>query len=149
MELNELYDKLIAEGCNRFFIEGIGGPQSDDVELLAYNNGKWEVAYTERGKRNNPMFSTADKQEAIRYYYDHVIGQQHWHLVVFTRAATTAEFYKAKLESLNLKVIQNDIPHYAAMKDRVFRLFVVNKDIFTAKEKLTDIPYVDEDLKRY
>jgi len=149
MDLNELYNKLIAEGCNRFFIEGVGGPQKDDVELLAYHNGKWEVAYTERGKRSNPMFSTTDQQEAIRYYYDHVIRQQHMHLVTFTRSAAISDLYKAELEGLNLKVIQNDIPHYKELGDRIFRLFVINKDIFTAKKKMINIPYYDEDLKRY
>lgn len=37
MELKQLYDTLIAEGCNRFYIDGIGGPQNDDVELLSFD----------------------------------------------------------------------------------------------------------------
>lgn len=48
MELRELYDIFIAEGCNRFYIDGMGGPQSDDVECLGTNSGKWEVYYIER-----------------------------------------------------------------------------------------------------
>jgi hypothetical protein len=128
---------------------GYWRPPKRRCRVLSYNNGKWEIAYTERGKRSDPTFSTADKQEAIRYYYDHVIKQQHWHLVVFTRIAAIATSYKEKLERLNLKVIENDIPNYKVIGDRIFRLFVVNKDIFIAKEKIETLPYFDDDLKRY
>lgn len=148
MELQELYNKFIAEGCNRFFIEGVGGPQSDDVECLGLNNGLWEIYYIERGEKSTPIFSTPNKDEAIRYYHDHVMKIEHWHLVTFTRSFDILTSFKRVLEELGVRTIQNDIPHYSTTGDRVFRLFVTNKDIFIAQEKIEPVPYFDDDLKR-
>ena len=148
MELNELHDNLISEGCNRFYIDGIGGPQSDDVERLGLTNGNWEVYYIERGKRSVAFFSTTDKDEAISFYYDYVMKIEHWHIVVFSRSIEIFNYYKKELEQYGIRTIQNDIPAYQRSGDHVYRLFVTNKDIFTAKEKLENIPYIDENLKR-
>lgn len=147
MELKELYDKLIAEGCIRFCIEGVGGQRFDDIERLEMNNGKWEVRYYERGHAWDTLFSSKDKQEAIRFYEDFVMSMHHWHLVVFSRSADIFNSYKLILESHGIRTFQNDIPAYSSAKDHVYRLLVVNKDIFRAKELFEEIPYVDEDIK--
>lgn len=147
MELNELYDKFIAEGCNRFYIDGIGGPLSDDVEHLGLNNGVWEVYYIERGKKSKPILSTINKEEAINFYYNHVIKIEHWHVVAFTRSLDMLNFYKNKLEKNGIRIIQNDIPSFKSTNDRVYRLFVTNKDIFKAKEIFEIVPFFDENLK--
>lgn len=148
MELKELYDKLLAEGCNRFYIEGIGGPQEDDVERLRmYDGVLWKVQYFERGQPGEVLFSSADKKEAINYYYHHVMAMQHRHLVTFTRSFEIFIFYRFTLESHGIKTIQNDIPNYSAAKDHVYRLFVVNKDIFAARELTDTVPYLDDNLK--
>lgn len=148
MELGELYNKFIEEGCNRFYIDGIGGPQPDDVECLGLNNGKWEVYYIERGQKSNPIFSTIDKDEAIKFYYDYIMKIEHWHIVAFTRSLNILNSYKNELEKYGVRTIQNDIPDYNITGDRVYRLFVTNKDIFIAKEKLEAVPFFDENLKR-
>jgi hypothetical protein len=148
MTIQELHDTLLSEGCNRFFIQGIGGPQDDDVEHLGFNGDKWEVYYSERGQRSSLIFATSSEAEAIEYYYEHVIKQEHWHLVVFTRSPDVFNSCKIVLEKNNVKIIQNDIPNYSKSDDRVFRLFVTNKDIFVAQKLLEIVPYYDEDFKR-
>ncbi len=147
MELRELYDKLISEGCNHFYIDGVGGPHSDDVEHLGETDGVWEVYYTERGVKSDPLFSTRDKDVAIKYYLDHVLSIEHWHLVAFTRSSEILDSYRHQLEAAGLRTIQNDIPSYAVRGDRVLRLFVTNKDIFRAREILEVVPHVDDDLR--
>jgi hypothetical protein len=136
MELQELYDQLISAGCNQFYIEGIGGPQTDDVVCLGSTGENWQVYYTERGQKEDPMFSSADKNEAIKYYLDFILKIEHWHLIVMTRSEEIFLSHKDKLGKIGLNSIQNDIPDYKHVGDKVFRLFVTNKDIFTAKEQL-------------
>ena len=148
MELRELYDKFISEGCNNFYIDGIGGPKVDDVECLGLNNGKWEIYYIERGQKSSPIFSTIDKDEAIKFYHDLIMKKEHWHLIAFTRSLNILNSYKNELEKLGVRTIQNDIPHYNTTGDRVYRLFVINKDIFTVKQNLDNVPFFDENLKR-
>lgn len=147
MELKELYEIFIAEGCNRFCIEGVGGQKFDDIERLEFKDGKWEVTYYERGQAGDTLFSSADKDEAIQYYYSHIMKMQHWHLVAFTRSFDVFTSYRFTLESHGIKTIQNDVPGYATSKDHVYRLLVVNKDIFKAIELFGELPYVDEDIK--
>jgi len=149
MELKELYDKFISEGCNRFSIEGIGEQYFDDIERLEMNNGKWEVSYYECGKAQEILFSSADKQDAIRFYHDLVMKIQHWHLVAFTRSFDVFSSYRSRLESHGIGTIRNDIPGYSSGNDHVYRLFVINNDILRAKELFEEVPYVDEDIKVY
>jgi hypothetical protein len=148
MELRELYNKMIAEGFKRFYIEGIGGPISDDVEVLGKIGSEWAVFYVERGKKSPPIFTTKSQEEAVAYYQQHVSKIEHWHIVVFTRSKSLMESRKVELEKNGIRVIQNDIPHYSKKDDIVYRLFVVNKDIFKAQELFEVIPLFDEALKR-
>lgn len=148
MELRELYNKMISEGFNRFYIEGIGGPVFDDVECLGKIGSEWAVYYVERGQKSNPMFTSNSQDEAVDYYYKRVASIEHWHMIVFTRSKSLMEERRKTLENQNIRVIQNDIPHYSKTDDRVYRLFVVNKDIFKAKELFDVIPLYDDDLKR-
>jgi len=147
MRLTELYDKFISEGYTNFYIDGLGGPQLDDVHCLDFNDPNWEVYYMERGQKSEPIFSSTNEEEAIKFYTDFVSRIQHWHLIAFTRSAEILHDIKSKLESKNIRTIQNDIPSYKVVGDRVYRLFVVNKDIFIAKDLFDFVPYFDEDLK--
>jgi len=147
MPLSTLYNKFISEGYINFYIDGIGGPQTDDVHCLGFNNPNWEVYYLERGQKSEPIFSSTNEEEAIKFYTDFVAKIEHWHLIAFTRSAEILNDFKSKLESKNIRTIQNDIPNYKTAGDRVYRLFVVNKDIFLAKNMFGFVPYYDEDLK--
>lgn len=109
MELQELCDKLISEGCNRFSIEGIGEQVYDDVERLGMVDGKWAVYYMERGQKSTPIFSTTSKDEAIDFYYDYVKKIEHWHIIAFTRSADVIAERKKILENAGIRVVQNAI----------------------------------------
>ncbi len=149
MDLKDLYNKFISVGYNNFYIEGVGGPMKDDVHCLEFDNQKWTVYYIERGIKSKPIFSTKDKDVAIAYYSDFVSEIEHWHLIAFTRSIKILNDFKYILEKLKIKTIQNDIPDFRLTGDRVYRLFVVNKDIFVVKEQIENIPYVDTELKNY
>ena len=43
MCLKDLYEKLIQDGYNNFYIDGIGGPMQDDVPCLGFDNQNWNV----------------------------------------------------------------------------------------------------------
>lgn len=143
MELKELYDKFISEGFNRFYIEGVGGPQSDDVEVLDQRNGLWEVCYIEKGQKSSPIFSSSSKKEAIAFYTKHISSIKHHHLAVMTRSEQKLKKYKTLFDSYGIEFWQNDIPHYNKTNDRVNRLFVFGKDIFKIKELDSLLPLND------
>ena len=149
MELIDLYNKFILDGYTNFYIDGVGGPKSDDVHCLGFDNQNWTVYYIERGQKSDPIFSTQDKEDAMKFYSDFVSKIEHWHIIAFTRSTEIFNKYNQKLKELNIRTIQNDIPDFNVTGDRVHRLFVVNKDIFLAKEQFGDIPYFDNDLKKY
>lgn len=149
MELTELYNKFIQNGYHNFYIDGVGGPKPDDVHCLGFDKQNWTIYYIERGQKSAPVFSTKDKDEAIKFYSDFVSKIEHWHLIAFTRSTEILTNYKKKLDKLNIRTIQNDIPAFSSEGDRVYRLFVVNKDIFIAKQQIEGIPYFDDDLKKY
>ncbi|KFE97628.1 hypothetical protein IX38_20395 [Chryseobacterium luteum] len=65
------------------------------------------------------MLSNVDKDDAIKFYYDHVMKIEHWHIVAFTRSFEILNSYKNELEKCGVRTIQNDIPHYKT-KDDVF-----------------------------
>lgn len=146
VDLKQLHDKFLSEGFRRFYIEGIGGGQSDDVEVLGFENGNWEVYYMERRQKSTPIFSSTNKKEAIEYYTQHVCGIKHHHLAVMTRSEQKISAYKELLIQHKVEFMQNDIPHYNATNDVVYRLFVFNKDRFKLKEMDASLPFRDEGL---
>jgi hypothetical protein len=147
-KLKELYDELISEGCNNFYIYGINKSIPDDVICLDKNGEKWEVYYTERDIKGEIIYSTLDVDEAINYYRDYIIKHiTHLHLICFTRSNEIMNNYKSIIENIGIKIIQNDIPSYKFSGDYIYRIFVKNKDIFKIKNLLEEIPYYDNELK--
>jgi hypothetical protein len=144
--LQQLHDTLIVKGCNRFYIaaEAIGGPENSDVEVLDFSNCNWTVYYTERGKKSNPIFTNANKDEAIAFYYNHIMSLEQLHLVVFTRQEAVAKEYQERLESAGISSIENNIPHYIEKGDFVCRLFVSGADIFKVRDLFPVVPYYDD-----
>ncbi len=143
-ELKKLYDEFIAEGFNQFYIEGIGGPTSDGIEILGLNNGKWEISYIERGKKSTPTFSSQNKKVAIDFYKKHVYSIKHHHLAVLTRSEEKATEIKMLLDTNNIEFWQNDILSYAETRNKVYRLFVFNKDIFRIKKLGKSLPLIEK-----
>ena len=143
-ELKGLYDEFINEGFSQFFIEGVGGPTSDDVEILGFNDGTWEICYVERGQKQKPIFSSADKKEAVECYRKHVYRIRHHHLASFTRSKEKTEKIKLLLSDNNIVYWQNDIPNYSQVGDTVYRLFVFNKDIFKIREMDKSLAWIEQ-----
>ena len=72
MELKDLYEKFIQEGYTDFYIEGLGGPKSDDVHCLGFENQYWIVYYIERGQSQILSFQRKTKKsqsDTIRTLY--------------------------------------------------------------------------------
>ncbi|MDR0525813.1 MAG: hypothetical protein LBG90_08095 [Spirochaetaceae bacterium] len=150
-KLKNLYNDLIAEGCNQFYIYGIKNIHpADDVNCLNNDGQKWEIYYTERGHKTKSFYSTYDLEDAVNYYKNFIINEiEHWHLICFTRSNELMNTYKRILEEAQIEIIENNIPHYKYYGDVVFRVFVKGKGIFKAKELFDNIPYFDADLARY
>lgn len=146
-ELQLLYDRLMASGCNMFYIEGVGGPQADCVEVLCKKGTNWAICYSERGQLFSPIFESDDLEDVIVFYENHILRMDHSHLVIMTRNLEKFNEHKSILEKHNIRTSQNDLPHYKFMNDKIYRLFVINKDVFKAKEIFGELPVMDEDLK--
>ena len=144
IELKQLYDEFITEGFNQFYIDGVGGPTSDDVYVLGLNNGNWEVSYIERGKKRAPTFSSPDKNDAINFYRKHVYKIKHHHVAVLTRSKQKATNVMNLLEDNNIEFWQNDMPNYKSVGDIVYRVFVFNKDIFRINELDNALPLIEK-----
>ena len=145
-KLKSLYDELIAEGCNQFYIHGISAFFPDDVFCLNYDGQKWEIYYTERGIKEKSIYSTCDFENAINYYRDYIKNIVHLHLICFTRSNEKINEYKKILKNNGIKYFENNIPSYKYYGDYIFRLFVKNRDIFKAEILFDDIPYYDNEL---
>lgn len=143
-ELKDLYDEFIAEGFSQFYIEGIGGPTSDGIEILGLHNGNWEIYYIERGQRQKTLFSSSDKKEAIDFYRNHIYRIKHHHLAAFTRSKGKIEQIKILLGENSIEYWQNDIPSYSEVGDTVYRIFVFNKDIFRITEIDKSLPLIEK-----
>lgn len=146
MDLKDLYNHFIRKGFTNFYIEGVGGPIQDDVHCLGFDKQNWTVYYIERVIKSKPIFSTKDKDVAIAYYSEFMSKIEHLHLIAFTGSNEILNDFKNKLQKLGVMTIQSDIPNFRSTGDWVYRLFVVNKDIFIAKEHIENIPYFDTDL---
>ena len=132
MDTLETYKKLIAEGCStqNFAINSCGS----DMYCLCNKDGAWSVFYTERGIDYPPIFSSISEEEACKFFYDHIIKMEHWHIVGFYKDKSLAQSMESKLSSLGIRFVRNDIPSYQAQNDPRFRIFVIGKDIFRFKD---------------
>jgi len=134
MKASELQEKLIAEGCNpnNFSVFGRG----NDAFCLDKKGSKWAVFYSERGCDSEPVFTTKHEEVACEYFFNYVIKQQHWHIVGFFKHESEAVELENNLVSIGIKPIRNNIPAYKTANDPRYRVFVVGKDIFKARERL-------------
>lgn len=141
MNIRELEKRLLAEGCNPhyFAIEH----QGSDVYCLQNQNGVWRVFYTERGKDDLPIYETTDEEAACEFYFDYITTKvRHDHLVGFFRLEVNAQALRDKLALHGVSSHLEKIP-YGGWADPRFRVFVVGKDIFRARQVLEEIPQED------
>lgn len=132
MKSSELTKKLLEEGCNPHSFAVLS--RSHDAYCIDKKGKEWTVFYSERGCDSDPIFRSTSEEEACEFFYQYVINQEHWHIVGFFKDETDAKELEDKLLSIGIKPIRNDIPSYKSANDPRFRVFVVGKDIFKAKE---------------
>lgn len=134
MDIEELKRRLVEEGCSttNYSI----GYRDSDVFCLLNENGTWRVFYTERGQDNVPIFESQSEGEACKFFFDYITKQfRHDHLVGFFISEEKAMELSAMLEQNGIQSHRDKIP-YGGWVDPRFRVFVVGKDIFKAREIL-------------
>ena|SRR5690606_10788950 len=134
MKASELQAKLVSEGCNvsNFAVMS----RSDDAFCLDKKGSKWAVFYSERGRDSDPIFTSDSEEDACEFFLNHVIKQQHWHIVGFFKNEADAINLDTKLAAIGVESIRNDIPAYKSVNDPRNRVFVAGKDIFKVREHL-------------
>lgn len=137
MKVTDLQKKLIQEGCNPDNFAVLS--KVDGVFCIDKNGNQWKVFYSERGQTSEPVFISTNENEACNFFYDLILKQQHWHLVGFFKQETDAKLLEEILLAADIKPVRNDIPAYKTANDPRYRLFVVGKDIFKARELLGKI----------
>lgn len=147
MNIRELEQRLIEEGCNRgSFAIGARGSASD-AYCLTRNGREWQVYYTERGVNQAPIYTSADEAQACRYFYDFMMSIPHNHCVGVFLSRALAEELQAKLEGLGLHPFQNNIP-VPVLKEPLYRVWVSGKEIFVVKEALGAVYFTDQPQKK-
>lgn len=139
MNLQELERRLVEEGCSKSNYSI--GFRDSDVFCLMKKNGVWHIFYTERGQDQEPIFESTSEEKACEYFFKYQTERiEHQHLVGFFKSQKEADALEARLKGHGLKTLLNPIP-YHGWEDPRFRVFVVGKDIFKAREILGgDLP---------
>lgn len=146
MNIKELEKRLEEEGCSKmnYAIEGKGS----DVYCLQNHHDTWRIFYTERGVDEAPIFESKSESEACEYFFTFMTTKiRHSHLVGFFISKQEAEALTKKLEENGIPSYRNDIP-YNGWKDPRFRIFVVGKDIFKARDLFGKLPIRDGEHER-
>ncbi|MEP7137844.1 MAG: SPOR domain-containing protein [Chloroflexota bacterium] len=141
MNIEELKQRLVEEGCStsNYSI----GFRDSDVFCLMNENGMWRVFYTERGKDDAPIFESASEADACEFFFKYQTEHiRHQHLVGFFRSEEKAIDLSETLERSGVQAHQDKIP-YGGWVDPRFRVFVIGKDIFKAREFLREVPVKD------
>jgi|GEM_PF-685773 len=142
MTTTELARRLEAEGANPATYD-IGRRSYDGVCLL-FEDGRWVVLYSERGRDQPPLFASADESAACEYYLAHVLAQPQYHAVGFFRSPAAAQALQARLEQHGLAVRTGQLLY--AAHDYRHQVWVMGKDIFAARRLLgARLPLTDEE----
>ena len=141
MNVQELNQRLVEEGCSstNYSI----GYRDSDVYCLLKENGTWRVFYTERGQDQDPIFKSVNEEEACEFFFNYVSKKfRHDHLVGFFVSEENAKALTQRLAQQGLESHQDKIP-YGGWDDPRYRVFVVGRDIFKAREILGQVPVKD------
>lgn len=144
MTTTDLSRRLLAEGCspNNYAIN----TRSYDGFCLLHNERGWAVFYSERGKDQEPIFTSSDEAAACQYFFDFVLQMEHRHLVGELRSVAAAQALRAQLAAAGIATHAYSLP-YARHDDRQI-ISVVGKDIFRARALLGTVPVKDTDGPR-
>lgn len=141
MNLDELKIRLEEEACSRSNYSI--GVRDSDVYCLENQNGTWRIFYTERGLDQPPVFESQSESEACEYFFTFMTTKfRHNHIVGYFISREKAEALVEKLAQHNIHTYRNDIP-YHGWDDPRFRVFVIGKDVFKAREILGELPVRD------
>jgi hypothetical protein len=94
MTASEVFEKLLAEGCNKshFSIHR----SEHDAFCLVRRGNEWFVYYSERGQDYPPEYTSASEDDACEFFYTLVMNQQHWHIVGFFKNENDAKQLEVK-----------------------------------------------------
>jgi hypothetical protein len=141
MNVEQLEKRLLEEGCSphNFSI----GYRGSDVFCLEQQGNVWRIFYTERGLDGDTSYESTSEEEACTFFFDYITRKiRHDHLVGFFISEQNAIGLKTKLAENEIASFQDKIP-YGGWSDPRYRVFVVGKDIFRAREILSDLPLKD------
>ncbi len=140
--MQELAQRLEAEGCNPAnYVIGEPGAVTD-IYCLTQSGEMWQVYYTERGTHGPPIFESPDGMAACAFYFDLIMNMQHDHCVGLFRRATAVHTLQALLAQHNIPSHHDKIP-YGGHNDSRYRVFVTGKAIFAARAVLDTVPMRD------
>ncbi|MFN8432968.1 MAG: hypothetical protein U0V18_03060 [Anaerolineales bacterium] len=141
MNIEDLKVRLEEEACSRANYSI--GERDSDVFCLENQNGIWRIFYTERGIDQPPIFESPSESEACEYFFTFMTTKiQHNHIVGYFISREKAEALVETLAQHNIPTYRNDIP-YHGWHDPRFRVFVIGKDVFKAREILGELPVRD------
>ena len=142
MNIRELEQRLLEEGCNPgMFAIGARGSASD-AHCLTHNGRNWQVYYTERGVDQAPLFSAQGEEEACEYFFNFMMQFRHDHCVGIFESKPAADKLYDKLASQGLKPFRDVIPA-PVVPQPIHRVWVSGKEIF-AVEKIIGARYVTD-----
>jgi hypothetical protein len=141
VNIQELEQRLFEEGCNSslYAIGARGG--ASDAFCLAHDGEKWCIYYTERGQDDAPIFVSNDENDVCQFFFQKIMSMRHSHCVGFFRSQERAKCLCKDLEQQGLNASTDKIPYH--VDEPRYRVFVVGKDIFQARELLGEVPVYD------
>lgn len=141
MNIHELEKRLEEEACSRANYSI--GVRDSDVFCLENQNGTWRMFYTERGLDQDPIFESQSEEEACEFFFTYMTTRiRHDHLAGYFISLEKAEALAATLKEHGIESYRNDIP-YHGWEDPRFRVFVIGKDVFKARDIFGELPVRD------
>ena len=137
----ELEQRLLEEGCSphNFSI----GHRGSDVFCLERQDEVWRVFYTERGLAGDILYESTSEEDACEFFFEYITKKiRHDHLVGFFISDQKAIELESKLAKHRIASHRDKIP-YGGWNDPRYRVFVVGKDIFTARALSGEVPLTD------
>jgi hypothetical protein len=141
MNIQELEHRLEEEACNKAHYSI--GYRDSDVYCLMKIDGMWKMFYTERGLDQETMFESESEEAACEFFFKYQTERiRHDHIVGFFHVQANAKALAVKLKEHGIDSHENNMP-YRGWHDPRFRVFVVGKNIFKAREILGELPIRD------
>jgi hypothetical protein len=141
MNIQELERRLEEEACSSAHYSI--GYRDSDVYCLMKIDGLWKVFYTERGLDQETMFESESEEEACEFFFKYQTERiRHDHMVGFFHMLENAKALAVRLKEHGIGSFENNMP-YRGWHDPRFRVFVIGKDVFKAREILGELPVGD------